>query len=204
MNSLTLISYAGFLMSITGIVFLNAMIRPPILKLTGLALFYLGGSILLLNVCSFQMCAALLVCGIGVTVLFGTADREHFIHPEPIEDARIMNIFRLILTVMIGILSYTITDLFQYWIPVRRTFLFVCVMAGLMGLISLSLDEDLIFRCMHLQSLCLAFTICYVIMENSVLVFSFFVAINLLMAFGGTVMVMGTVQKVESNTEEVS
>ena len=190
-------------MSITGIVFLNAMIQP-ILKLTGLALFYLGGSILLLNVCSFQMCAALLVCGIGVTVLFGTADREHFIHPEPIEDARIMNIFRLILTVMIGILSYTITDLFQYWIPVRRSFLFVCVMAGLMGLISLSLDEDLIFRCMHLQSLCLAFTICYVIMENSVLVFSFFVAINLLMAFGGTVMVMGTVQKVESNTEEVS
>lgn len=203
MNSLTLISYAGFVLSITGIVFLNAMIRP-ILKLAGLALFYLGGSVLLLNVCSFQMCTALFVCGIGVTVLFGTADRKQFIHPEPIEDARIINIFRLILTVMIGILSYTITDLFQYWIPVGRSFLFVFVMAGLMGLISLSLDDELIFRCLHLQSLCLAFTICYVIMENSVLVFSFFVAINLLMAFCGTVLVMGTVQKAGSDTEEAS
>ena len=58
----------------------------------------------------------------------------------------------------------------------------------MMCLFSLSLDDILIYRCMYLQAVCVSFTITYIYMESSVLVFAFFAAINLLMAFGGSVL----------------
>ena len=201
MTRLELISLAGFVLSSVGILLLNSILLP-IPKLIGLALFYLGGSVLLLNVCSFQMCAALFVCGIGVTVLLFTADREHLIHPEPIDDVRVLNLFRLILAAMLGVLAYTSADLLQYWIPIRHSILLVCIWAVMMGIISLVMDGDLLFRCIYLQSLCIAFTICYIYMENSVLIFSFFAAINLLMSFGWAVLVMGSDQTSETAVEE--
>lgn len=203
MNRPELISLAGFVLSGVGILLLNSMLLP-IPKLIGLALFYLGGSVLLLNVCSFQMCAALFVCGIGVTVLLFTADRERLIHPGPIDDVRVLNLFRLILAAMLGVLAYTSADLLQYWIPIRHLILLACIWAVMMGLISLAMDGDLLFRCIYLQSLCIAFTVCYIYMENSVLIFAFFAAINLLMSFGGAVLVMGSVQADETTMEENS
>ena len=57
-----------------------------------------------------------------------------------------------------------------------------------MSLIGLTLDDDLLSRCIYLQCVCLSFTILYIYMENSVLVFGFLAAINLMMAFGGSVL----------------
>ena len=58
----------------------------------------------------------------------------------------------------------------------------------MMSLIALTLDDDLLYRCIYLQCICLSFTIVYIYMENSVLVFGFLAAINLMMAFGGAVL----------------
>ena len=163
----------------------------PLMKLSGLFLAYLGGSVLLLNTCSFQMCAALLVCGVGAAVLFGTSLRGNALYNGSERPSRVPLLFRGILAVMTGILTYTASDALYYWLPVRKTVLFIMLWIALMSLFSLTLDDFIPFRCIYLQSICLAFTVTYIYMESSILVFAFFAVINLFMAFGGSVLSMG-------------
>ena len=156
-------------------------------KLLGLFTLFAGGSILLLTSWSFQTCVALLVCGIGTSVLLGTGNlsRNTGRSPEWYKENRW---FRAILALIFALISYTLTERIRFWIPVRGTILFAAVWISMMSLIGLTLDDDLLFRCIYLQCICLSFTIIYIYMENSVLVFGFFAAINLLMAFGGAVL----------------
>ena len=156
-------------------------------KLLGLFILFAGGSIMLMTSCSFQTCAALLVCGIGTSVLLGTGNLSRDLRGAsgPAKDNRW---FRLILAVIFALLSYTLTERIRFWIPVRRTILFAALWITMMSLTGLTLDDDLLFRCIYLQCICLSFTIVYIYMENSVLVFGFFAAINLMMAFGGAVL----------------
>ena len=186
MSQAVLIPLMGMILCSAGGLLLNAM-TTVLVKLTGLVIFYMGGCVLLLSVCSPQMCAALLVSGIGVAVLLGTSQREN---PDEILESgsRVNRIFRIVLAVMSGILAYTASDALHYWIPVRQTILFVVLWNTMMCLFSLSLDDILICRCMYLQAVCVSFTITYIYMESSVLVFAFFAVINLLMAFGGSVL----------------
>ena len=190
MNRIPLLSLFGLVLCGAGGVFLNVMFRP-ILKLAGLFLLYLGGSVMLLNICSFQMCAALVVCGIGVVVLLGSAQRERPVSGRTYENNREWFYFRLLLSLMLGVVAYTASDLMRFWIPIRSTVLFLSIWIGLMGLFGLSLDDEMLYRCVYLQSLCIVFTVCYIYMENSVLILAFLSVINLLMAFGGTVLSMG-------------
>ena len=186
MSQAVLIPLMGLILCSAGSLLLNTM-TTVLVKLTGLVIFYMGGCVLLLSVCSPQMCAALLVSGIGVAVLLGTSQREN---PDEIlgSGPRVNRIFRIVLAVISGILAYTASDALHYWIPVRQTILFVVLWNTLMCLFSLSLDDKLIYRCMYLQAVCVSFTITYIYMESSVLVFAFFAVINLLMAFGGSVL----------------
>ena len=186
MSQAVLIPLMGMILCSAGGLLLNTM-TTVLVKLTGLVIFYMGGCVLLLSVCSPQMCAALLVSGIGVAVLLGTSQREN---PDEIQESgsRVNRIFRIVLAVMSGILAYTASDALHYWIPVRQTILFVVLWNTMMCLFSLSLDDILIYRCMYLQAVCVSFTITYIYMESSVLVFAFFAVINLLMAFGGSVL----------------
>ena len=156
-------------------------------KLLGLFILYAGGSLMLMTSCSFQTCAALLVCGIGTSVLLGTGSlpRNGRYSSESDHERRW---FRIIMAVIIALLSYTLTERIRFWIPVRGTILFAAVWISMMSLIGLTLDDDLLSRCIYLQCICLSFTIIYIYMENSVLVFGFFAAINLMMAFGGAVL----------------
>ena len=142
---------------------------------------------MLMTSCSFQTCAALLVCGIGTSVLLGTGNLSRDLRGAsgPGKENRW---FRLILAVIFALLSYTLTERIRFWIPVRRTILFAALWITMMSLTGLTLDDDLLFRCIYLQCICLSFTIVYIYMENSVLVFGFFAAINLMMAFGGAVL----------------
>ncbi len=183
-----LIPLVGFLISGLGCALLNT-VRMRFWKLAGVMLLYFGGSILLLNVCSFQMCVAFFVCGIGVVVLFwaggGSLNKMNF----SVNDAKEDLIFRFLLFVVFGILSYTIMEHIRLWIPVQRRVLFISVWCIMSGLISLSLDDDLFFRCVYLQSICLSLTIAYINMENSMLVFACFAVINLMMAFGCGVLI---------------
>ena len=186
MSQAVLIPLMGMILCSAGGLLLNTM-STVLVKLTGLVIFYMGGCVLLLSVCSPQMCAALLVSGIGVAVLLGTSQREN---PYEIQESgpRVNRIFRIVLAVISGILAYTASEALHYWIPVRQTILFVVLWNTMMSLFSLSLDDILIYRCMYLQAVCVSFTITYIYMESSVLVFAFFAAINLLMAFGGSVL----------------
>jgi hypothetical protein len=190
MNRLTFLPLIGLLLCGTGCVLVNMVVRP-VTKLVGLMLLYLGGSVLLLNVCSFQVCAALFVCGIGVTVLLGSAQREKPVDLRAEGSTRAWLLFRLLLCLVIGVLAYIASDLIRFWVPVRSTILFISLWIGLMSLFSLSLEDEMLYRCILLQSLCFTFTVCYMFMESSVLVFAFFAVINLLMAFGGSVLSMG-------------
>ena len=174
----------------SGGILMNVMQRP-ILKLSGLLLLYLGGSIFLLNICSFQMCAALLICGIGAVVLLGTSLRENLPKEDIVGKTRTNLLFRGALAVMTGILSFTASDSIYYWLPVRKTVLFTVLWIAMMCIFSLSLDDEIPFRCIYLQAVCLAFTVTYIYMESSILVFAFFAVINLFMAFGGSVLSMG-------------
>ena len=201
MNQVLLIPLMGVLLCIAGGILQNVM-TLMLGKLTGLILYYLGGCVLLLNVCSPQMCAALLVSGIGVTVLLGTSRREDTEAVESIQGPRINLIFRTLLALICGILAYTASVTLHYWIPVRQTILFVVLWNSLMCLFSLSLDDDLLSRCIYLQSVCVSFTITYIYMESSVLVFAFFAVINLLTAFGGSVLAMRNPAERTEGSEE--
>lgn len=186
MSRAMILSLAGIILSGTGGL-VNNIFTAKLPKMAGILTLYLGAAVMLLNVCSFQMCAALFACGIGVTVLLGTgiaglsADR-------PDEKKYPVLLFRFILSLILGILAFTITERIRSWIPVRWTVLFICLWIILMDLISISIDDILLFRCFNLQGICLAFTVCYIYMENSVLVFGCFAVINLLMAFGSAVL----------------
>ena len=182
-----LIPLAGFLICTLGCGLLNT-VRMRFMKLAGVMLLYFGGSILLLNVCSFQMCVAFFVCGIGVVVLFGAGFRDQIKIRFSVEDPKEALIFRFLLFAVFGILSYTIVEQIRLWIPVQKRVLLLSVWCIMSGLISLSLDDDLFFRCAYLQSICLAFSIAYINMENSMLVFACFAVINLMMAFGSAVL----------------
>ena len=200
MSQALLFPLVGSLLCGAGGLLLNVM--PTILvKLTGLVLFYLGGCVLLLSVCSPQMCAALLVSGIGVAVLLGTSQREN---PDELQETglRVNRIFRIVLALISGILAYTASEILHYWIPVRQTILFAVLWNTIMSLFSLSLDDVLIYRCMYLQAVCVSFTITYIYMESSVLVFAFFAVINLLMAFGGSVLSLPKPEKPAEVTED--
>lgn len=190
MNQIPFLSLLGLILCGAGGMVLNVVFRPA-LKLAGLFLLYLGGSVMLLSICSFQMCAALVVCGIGVVVLLGSALRERPVKRRTYEDNREWFFFRLLLSLMLGVVAYTASDLMRFWIPIRSTVLFISIWIGLMGLFGLSLDDEMPYRCIYLQSLCIVFTVCYIYMENSVLILAFLSVINLLMAFGGTVLSMG-------------
>ena len=194
----SLISYLGIFLSCMGGVVLNVFFHP-LVKLSGLMLLYLGGSVLLLYVCSLQMCLALFICGIGVTVLFGMRQRENPAAYVMFSDHKEWLVFRLLLSVMLGVLAFTCTALLRYWIPVRQSIQFVTLWIALQGLFSLTLDDEMLFRGMYLQAICLAFTLCYIYMENSILVFAFLAVINLLLAFGGTVLAMKS-DKAEEDT----
>lgn len=156
-------------------------------KLLGLFILFAGGSIMLMTSCSFQTCIALLVCGVGTSVLLGTGNLSRDSR-GPSGSGREKRWFRIILAIIFALLSYTLTERIRFWIPVRGTILFTAVWISMMSLIGLTLDDDLLYRCIYLQCICLAFTIIYIYMENSVLVFGFFAAINLMMAFGGAVL----------------
>ena len=200
MSQALLFPLMGALLCAAGGLLLNIM-TAVLVKLMGLVLFYLGGCVLLLSVCSPQMCAALLVSGIGVAVLLGTSQREN---PYGIQESgsRVNRIFRIILTMISGVLAYTASDVLHYWIPVRQTVLFVVLWNTMMCLFSLSLDDVLIDRCMYLQAVCVSFTITYIYMEGSVLVFAFFAVINLLMAFGGSVLSLPKSEKQAEVSED--
>ena len=199
-NIITLISLGGLALSGVGCIAVNSFqwIRY---KLIGLGLFYLGGSLMLMNVCSLQMCAAFFACGVGSTVLLGTGHTAGSA-PEPSDNVMInITLFRLLLDIALTILAYLITLRIRLWLPVRGSVLFVIFSAFLMAIISLSMDDYLPFRCVYLQSICLAFSICYIYMENSLLVFACFTAINLLMAFGLSLLVSSSETEPESKGE---
>lgn len=187
LRTAVLIPAAGLIISIAG----GLMVHIPernVLRLLGLFMVYLGGSILLLTACSFQTCLALLVCGIGTSVLLGTGGIGRMNQRNENGPAREKRLFRVILTLMLAMVSYTLSERIRYWIPVRRTVLFVCVWTSLMSLIDLAMEDDLLYRCIYLQCICLSFTVVYIYMESSMLVFACFAAINLLMAFGGSIL----------------
>ena len=182
MTRMMILPLIGFLLCGIGGVIINS-VSHFFAKLFALSGLYLGGSLMLLSTSSFQMCAALLICGIGCTVLIGT--ENHDPHPlEPADDIKVHTAFRLLLALALGILAYTVSERLRLWIPIRRNILFISVWLCLISLTGLSLDDDLLFRCIHLQCICLAFTLSYIYMESSVLVFACFAAINLLLAFG--------------------
>ena len=201
MNQVELITRLGLAAGIIGAVLIAVIMRKEV-KLLGLALLYLGGSSLLLNVCSFQICAALFVCGIGVVVLFWSAVRETSEFILSIKNNIIQIIFRFTITFVLGLLTYTSMKLLRFWIPVSQPVLFLCLFVSLVSLVSLALNDTLLYRCIYLQSLCLSFTICYVFIENSTLVFASFSAINLLMSFCGSVLVMGAHSNTDSETTD--
>ena len=156
-------------------------------KLLGLFILFAGGSLMLMTSCSFQTCVALLVCGVGTSVLLGTGTLpRNFRMPSGWD--RENRWFRIILAVILALLSYTLTERIRFWIPVRGTILCTALWISMMSLIGLTLDDGLLYRCIYLQCICLSFTIIYIYMENSVLVFGFLAAINLMMAFGGAVL----------------
>lgn len=197
-----LIPLAGILISSAGCIFVNAFTNL-IIKLLGLFLLYFGSAVLLLNVCSPQMCVALLVCGIGTSVLLGTSQWGRLTNIDSESKGQSNLIFRSVLVLMSVILAFTIGDLFHFWIPVRRTILIIVVWIMLLALFSLSLDDNLLPRCIYLQSICLAFTVIYIYMESSVLVFAFFTVINLLMAFGGSVLSMDKTSRKDDHLEQI-
>lgn len=196
MNPLNYLPVLGLILCAAGVLIQILMVRPAV-KLSGLILLYLGGSVLLLNTCSFQMCGALFVCGIGATVLMRTSLREHPITPKEAENTRERVIFRLLLCLILGLLAYTSSEVLRYWIPIHISILFVCLWVSLVSLLALSYETEMLFRCICLQSLCFAFTLCYIYMDNSVLVSAFLSALNLLLAFGSSVLSMGGVSEQE-------
>ena len=131
------------------------------------------------------------VCGIGAAVLMGTSLREHPVVPAAGKNTKVQTIFRFLLCVVLGILAYTASEVLRYWIPVHNTILFVSLWTGLVSLFTLSYENEMLYRCICLQSLCFAFTLCYIYMENSVLIVAFLAALNLLLAFGSSVLSMG-------------
>ncbi len=193
--------WIGLFLSVAGGVFTTVLQSRPV-KLIGSIILYFGGSILLLNVCSPQTCAALLICGIGVTVLLGTGNLN--LRDVETDHAEIRENFllRLLLAVIFGILAYTVTGRLRLWIPVRRSVLFASLWIGMISLISLALDDVMLFRCVYMQNICLAFTISYIYIENSILVFACFAAINLLTAFGSAVLISGQPPEPPVRSEE--
>lgn len=201
MSQADLFSHAGLILCGVGAVGLNIFSRR-VMKLGSVVLLYLGGSVLLLNVCSFQMCVALFICGVGSAVLLGTGNRtdEHSIREG--FDRRNVLIFRLLLVIMLGVIAYAASLQVHLWIPVRRTVLFICIWISLMSLFSLSFENVMLNRCMHLQGICFAFTLSYIYMENSILVFACFTAINLLLAFGGALLTPDSIPVSEDPVED--
>lgn len=187
MSRSLLIPYIGLILCGAGGAVLNVL-QLRMAKLGGVVMLYLGGSILLLSVCSFQMCAALFICGVGSAVLLATGSREGADQAVRNGQNRGVLVFRFLLALVLAVISYTASERLHFWIPVRRTVLFVCCWIMLMCLVSLSIEDLMLYRCMHLQAVCLSFTLCYIYMENSVLVFACFTSINLLLAFGSAVL----------------
>ncbi len=196
----TFLPFIGLLLSIAGGIFANVFQTPPI-KLIGSIILYFGGSILLLNVSSPQTCAALLICGIGVTVLLGTGNLNLRDIETDQTGLKENYLFRILIAAIFGILAYTLTGRLRLWIPVRRSVLFTSLWVGMISLISLALDDILLFRCIYLQNICLAFTMSYIYIENSVLVFACFSAINLLMAFGSAVLISSQTSETPERTD---
>ncbi len=183
----SLIPWIGLLVCCAGGIMIHTL-ESTVSRLTGLFMAYLGGSLLLLTACSFQTCTALFICGIGSAVLLGTGNLGRRNGGDSFGSDRGKYAFQIILALMLGLISFTLTEQIRYWIPVRRTVLFIALWLFLMSLINLALDDRLLNRCIYLQCICLAFTVVYIYMESSILVFACFAAINLLMAFGSAVL----------------
>lgn len=201
MNRAELIQTGGVILFIAGGSLLNIFQSVPA-KLGGLLTLYFGAAVLLLRICSLQMCLALAICGLGVTVLFVSVPRSRLLPAYQDDNRRVYLWFRVLLALVSGVLAYTAGELLRFWIPVRQTVLFPSIYVMLAGLISLSMDDAMLYRCICLQSICLAFTITYIFTESSVLVFAFFTVINLLLAFGGSVLSMGGAPEEQESGEE--
>ena len=183
------IPWIGILLCIAGLAMIHISTKY-VIKLSGLLLLYLGGGVMLLTSCSFQICLSLVICGIGSSVLLGTGKPGQ---PDPADfsENKIKRYFRGLLCLIFGLLAYALTERLRFWIPVRRTLLFVSLWISMLGVIGLTLDDHMADRCIYIQCICLAFTVSYVYMESSTLVFGCFAAINLMMAFGSSVLSSG-------------
>ena len=197
---MSFLPWIGLLLSIAGGTFTNVFQSAPV-KMIGTIILYFGGSILLLNVSSPQTCAALLICGIGVSVLLETGNLNLHNADEDQSEIRQNFVFRLLLALIFAVLAYTVTERIRLWIPVRRSVLFTSMWVGMLSLISLTLDDVLLFRCVYMQNICFAFTISYIYIENSILIFACFAAINLLTAFGSAVLISGKNPESAGRTE---
>ena len=147
---------------------------------------YVGVVLLFVRIFSIQIILSVFLLGLMGAAILGTDQvnlRDRIAIRPIFTSARI---FRFLMSVIIAILIFSIEPKIAVWIPIPDSILFCSLFLIVMGLFTFSLSPLLLNRFLGILNLFLGFQIVYMLLEESILVFGFLTAINLLISLLGS------------------
>lgn len=154
------------------------------LRMIGFLMVYLGGVLLLLRICTLQVLAGLLVSGLAGIITLSIGHIQ-FSEPVVIHRQGISLISDYLTAFALLLLAYAVERKLRLWIPVPDSLLLSSLYLFFCSLKSLITSFTLTDGFIHISCILFAFTMIYLLLETSTLVFACLIAINLLIAFIG-------------------
>jgi hypothetical protein len=186
MTTQLIASIAGILLIVSSATaILIELDRPDArISLLGYILQYFGICLLFINIFPLQIIIALLLTGIMGAAILGT-DQINLKTRLVFSGFRSDNLFRFLLAILIAVLIFAIEPKISRWIPIPAAILFSALFLMAIGLILFSQGRRLLNRFIGILNIFLGFQATYMLIEESVLVTGFMIAINLLISLLG-------------------
>jgi len=193
MRGLFFTSIIGGALIILGALIIFIRLNQPDSRISLIAyiLESVGIVLLLVRIFSPQILISVFLTGTMGAAILGTDQVDLHIPLKP-DNINPQRIFRFLLGLIFAVLILSIEPEIAVWIPVPDSILFCSLFLILMGLTTFSLSSRLMYRFLGILNIFSGFQLVYMLLEESVLVFGFMIAIDLLIALLGAYFMSGS------------
>lgn len=172
------------------------------LSLAGYLLKYIGVTLLIFRIFSIQKTAIILLVGIMTAVVLGTEEFRSGI-PLQLPKVSVNHIIRMLISLILFVLTFTIEPMIARWIPIPDSILFAVLFLILLGLAEFSLTGSLLIRFLALISMLLGYLLVMIFLEDATLIFAILIGIMMTIALIGAFFISESQPAaVEFETEE--
>jgi hypothetical protein len=153
-------------------------------NLVGYLLKYIGVILLVFRIFSIQKTVIILLVGIMTTVVLGTEEFRNGL-PLRLPKLTVNHIMRVLISMILFVLTFTIEPMIARWIPIPDSILFAVLFLILLGLAEFSLTGSLLIRFLALISMLLGYMLVMVFLEDATLTFAILIGTMMTIALIG-------------------